>query len=355
MHNLSGVFLEEGEKKVIEGNTYFSFSVIYPKKTRVYYVEKEEEYKSWISSIKKAIGYSNLNDNYEIKQKLGNGKFGVVKLGIHKETGRKVAIKTINKNNMSIEDQGLVKTEIEILKICQHPNIIKLYDVYENVDNIYISKIFYFILVMEYCSGGDLFGYIEQRGFKLPEVRACELIYKLSLAINYLHSYGITHRDLKPENILMSDNTDTADLKLLDFGLSKIIGPNETCTEPYGTLSYVAPEVLMEKPYNKSVDCWTIGIVTYLLLCGCLPFDDENSEKEIARQTINDPTPFPGLLWKKLSSESKKFVENLLSKNPSERMNIKQVLDHPWIKNNMKNFGLKEKGDSFKLVVSSFD
>lgn len=140
MHNLSGVFLEEGEKKVIEGNTYFSFSVVYPKKTRVYYVEKEEEYKSWINSIKKAIGYNNLNDSYEIKQKLGNGKFGVVKLGIHKETGRKVAIKTINKNNMSLEDQGLVKTEIEILKVCQHPNIIKLYDVYENVDNIYISK-----------------------------------------------------------------------------------------------------------------------------------------------------------------------------------------------------------------------
>lgn len=140
MHNLSGVFLEEGEKKVIEGNTYFSFSVVYPKKTRVYYVEKEEEYKSWINSIKKAIGYNNLNDSYEIKQKLGNGKFGVVKLGIHKETGRKVAIKTINKNNMSLEDQGLVKTEIEILKVCQHPYIIKLYDVYENVDNIYISK-----------------------------------------------------------------------------------------------------------------------------------------------------------------------------------------------------------------------
>ncbi len=140
MHNLSGVFLEECEKKVIEGNTYFSFSVVYPKKTRVYYVEKEEEYKSWINSIKKAIGYNNLNDSYEIKQKLGNGKFGVVKLGIHKETGRKVAIKTINKNNMSLEDQGLVKTEIEILKVCQHPNIIKLYDVYENVDNIYISK-----------------------------------------------------------------------------------------------------------------------------------------------------------------------------------------------------------------------
>jgi serine/threonine protein kinase len=92
------------------------------------------------------------------------------------------------------------------------------------------------ILVMEYCSGGDLFSYIEQRGFRLPEKRACELVNKLAMAISYLHSYGIAHRDLKPENILMTDNTDTADMRLLDFGLSKIIGPNETCTEPYGTL-----------------------------------------------------------------------------------------------------------------------
>ena len=89
---------------------------------------------------------------------------------------------------------------------------------------------------MEYCSGGDLFSYIEQRGFKLQEKRACELIQKLTKAIAYLRSYGITHRDLKPENILMTDNSDTADLRLLDFGLSKIIGPNEFCTEPYGTL-----------------------------------------------------------------------------------------------------------------------
>jgi serine/threonine protein kinase len=89
---------------------------------------------------------------------------------------------------------------------------------------------------MEYCAGGDLFSYIEKRGFKLSEPRAANLIHKLSAAVFYLHSYGIAHRDLKPENILMTDNTEEADLKLLDFGLSKIIGPSETCSEPFGTL-----------------------------------------------------------------------------------------------------------------------
>ena len=89
---------------------------------------------------------------------------------------------------------------------------------------------------MEFCSGGDLFSYIEKRGFKLPEPRAAQLIHKLATSIFFLHSYGIAHRDLKPENILMTDNNDDADIRLLDFGLSKIIGPNETCTEPFGTL-----------------------------------------------------------------------------------------------------------------------
>ena len=136
---------------------------------------------------------------------------------------------------MTNQDLELVKTEIDVLKIAQHPNIIRLYDIFENAEFIYISKIF-LNLVMEHCAGGDLFSYIEKRGFRLPEPRAAALIHKLATAIFYIHSYGITHRDLKPENILMTDNTEEADIKLLDFGLSKIIGPNETCTEPFGTL-----------------------------------------------------------------------------------------------------------------------
>jgi serine/threonine protein kinase len=140
-----------------------------------------------------------------------------------------------------------------------------------------------FFLVMEYCPGGDLFSYMEKRDFKIPEHRAASLVHKLMTAIYFLHSFGIVHRDIKPENVMMTDSTDESDIRLLDFGLSKIIGPNETCVEPFGTLAYVAPEVLLERPYNKSVDIWSLGIVTYLLLTGCLPFDDEKSEKEVAR------------------------------------------------------------------------
>ena len=306
MHNLSGVFLKEETKTTIDGVEFFTFSVVYPKKVRYYFVDNEEEYKRWVISIKRATGYVELTDIYDVKEKLGNGKFGLVRLGINKQTGQKVAIKIMNKKDMNNQDLELVRTEIEILKICQHPYIIRLLDIFENIDYIYI--------IMEHCSGGDLFSYIEKRGFKLPEIRACQLIHKLCCAIFYVHAYGIAHRDLKPENILMTDCTDEADIRLLDFGLSKITGPTQFCNEPYGTLSYVAPEVLLEQPYTKAVDLWSIGITTYLLLAGSLPFDDEHSEREIARQTIHDPVHW-GSIWKKLSTEAKSFVESKIFSN----------------------------------------
>lgn len=137
---------------------------------------------------------------------------------------------------MSIKELELQKREIEVLKICQHPNVIRLLDVFENPEYIFI--------VLEYCAGGDLFHYLDKRDFKVTEDLARYIAHQIAAAIYYLHSYGISHRDLKLENILMSDNTDLAELKLVDFGLSKMLGPKETTTDPFGTLSYVAPEVL---------------------------------------------------------------------------------------------------------------
>ena len=322
MHNLSGVFINEENPKVVNGKKFFCFSVTYPKKTRYYYIEKEDEYKTWVEKLKLATGYTNLLDLYEVKEKLGNGKFGLIKLGINKKTGQKVAIKIMSKKDMTNQDLELVRTEIEILKICQHPNIIELYEVFENAS--------YFYIIMEYCSGGDLFSYLEQRNFRLPEEQACKFMHKMCAAIYYCHSYGIAHRDLKPENVLMTSNKEDADLRILDFGLSKIIGPDEKCTEPYGTLSYVAPEVLLDEPYGKEVDLWSLGVITYLMLSGSLPFDDKHDEEEIARKTVAEPPPYKGSIWKKISPEAKDFIKKLLEKDPKKRMNIKEALQHEW-------------------------
>ena len=323
MHNLSGAYIKDEGPVKIKERKLFCFNIIFPGKEKRYYVSNEKEYNKWIEAIRKIVHYSNFHELYDIRETLGKGKFGLVKLGIHKETGRKVAVKIINKQIVDDIDIQQVKSEIDILKIAKHPNIIKLYDVFENEHFIFI--------IMEYCPGGDLFFYIEKRGFKLKEYFAAQIIYKLCTSLFFLHQYGIVHRDLKPENILMTDKTDNADIRLVDFGLGKIIGPGEECNEPFGTFSYVAPEILLGKTYNFKVDMFGIGIIAYLLLAGFLPFDDENSEKEIARQTVYEPTPFPPEIWKTISKEAKSFVENLLDKNPDKRMNIKEALEHKWI------------------------
>ena len=338
MHNLSGVFIKKGDDFEFEGKKYLSIVILY-KNEKSYFFDNEADFKVWFEKLNQAIQNKSLFDKYEVKQKIGKGKFGLVKCGLNKETKKPVAIKIMAKKNMDKSDLELAKVEIDILKIGQHPNIIKLYDIYENESYIYI--------IMEYCSGGDLLSYFEYNEYELPETKVCEIIHKLSMAIYYLHSYGIVHRDLKPENILMTDLSPQADIRLLDFGLSKIIGNEEKCTEPYGTLSFVAPEVLQGKPYDKSVDLWSIGIITFLLLCGYLPFDDKHSEREIARQTIQDPVPFEEKIWERYSPEAKTFVDGLLQKKPEKRYSIKEVLEHPWIKK-MDKVPEKRKDDKNK-------
>ena len=340
MHNLSGVYIKDEGAVTISNRKLYCFNIIFPTKERKYYLQDESEYIKWVEAIRKVVHYSNISELYEIKGNLGKGKFGQVKLGIHKESGKQVAIKIINKKYVEDMEFEQIKSEIDILKIAKHPNIIKLYDVFENEKYIYI--------IMEYCPGGDLFSYIEKRDFKIKEERAAEIIHKLCTAVYFLHQYGIVHRDLKPENILMMDQTDNADIRLVDFGLGKMLGPGEKCDEPFGTFSYVAPEVLQEKPYDFKVDLFAIGIITYLLVAGFLPFDDEDSEKEIARQTVYDPTPFPKKIWDNISQEAKMFVDNLLSKDPEKRMNLQEVLQHKWLIKFCKKNENRKEGNVFE-------
>ena len=154
-------------------------------------------------------------------------------------------------------------------------------------------------------------------------------------ALYYVHSFGVIHRDIKPENIMMFNPTEDSDIRLVDFGLSKIMGPNEKCTENYGTLNYIAPEVLLDQPYDMSADSWSLGIVVYLLITGCLPFDDVD-QREVIRQIIYDPVPFPKYIWTNYSQEAKSFVNSLLQRDPSKRMNMMEALEHSWIKKHEK-------------------
>ena len=175
-------------------------------------------------------------------------------------------------------DESLIeqtKNEINILKMCQHPNIMGFYEVFENSDHIF--------LVLEYLSGGNLFTYINEHNFSITENNARRYITSITKAINYMHMYGIIHRDIKPENIILEDNKDDSQVKIGDFGFAKMLRPDTLATDTVGTLCYVAPEILLGSKYGMSVDMWSLGVMTYLLLTGYMPFNINLSDKGIIK------------------------------------------------------------------------
>ena len=351
MHNLSGLFFKEEPTKIINSIPYYSFSILFPNKTRTYFCDNNSEYEHWAKSLKIATNYSNILEIYKISEVLGSGSFSLVKMAINQVTKQKVAVKIMDKKMMSSTRLESARTEIEIMKICQHPNIIHYIDSYENEDFIYIF--------MEYCEGGTFFEFLKKRNFILKEELAVSIVHKMCMAVYYFHSYGITHRDLKPENILMTSEDDNADIRILDFGLGKIIGPNEKCSEPYGTIIYCAPEIILDYPYTKNVDSWSLGVITYIMLYGRLPFWDKDRSKLSLKVTKANPVykPYGNM---HISDEAKNFIQNLLIKDQYKRMSIKQALEHKWFQKYNKDFVKfrclnKDKKNIFELYTSLYN
>ena len=324
VHNLCDVFIKEGNPSNYNGKYLYCFSIIYPEKERKYYTEDKKDYQSWIKYLRKATDYEDLYKSYEMKDIICKGRYGTIRVGYHKIKKRFVAIKIINKKAMSKEDMENIRNQINILKIVTDEFVLKLLDIIENESYLYIMT--------ELCKGGDLYSYLNQRSFKISEEKAAKLVYKLAKSVSFLHTLGIIHRDLKPENILMTDMTDDADIRISDFCICKRLEPNETTKEIVGTLGYMAPEVLMGKDYNFSADVWSIGIITYLLLTGYLPFDDEGEDKEVIRKTLFESIPFYNDSWKNVSSKAKEFIRKILKKDKEERITIDGILSDPWIK-----------------------
>lgn len=330
MHNLSGSYVTDvdKERKIVDNKELFSFSIIFSNKTRVYLTDSLEAAISWIAALKSAIGYQNFADRYDMQSKtLGEGKFGLVKLGIHKKTGENVAIKIIKKQSMTPKDQELVKSEIDIMRMCKHTNIVRMLDHFEDNEFIFI--------IMEYLAGGTLANYLEHTPIDdLTEKDAGIITYQIAKALEYLHQFGIIHRDLKPENIMIKGKLPYPaldSLKVMDFGLSKVLGPNERVTDGYGTLTYVAPEVLTRKPYNKHVDIWSLGVIVYYTLSGTFPFDDaSNDEEVIAKKTVFNELKFNHKSWVTRTPSVKDFVLKSMTKDMEKRAKIGDLVNHPW-------------------------
>uniref|UniRef100_A0A7S2LES8 non-specific serine/threonine protein kinase n=1 Tax=Zooxanthella nutricula TaxID=1333877 RepID=A0A7S2LES8_9DINO len=251
---------------------------------------------------------------------LGEGTNGIVRRGTRKSTGVVRAIKAVQKRHM--QDVRAFKQEIQVMKMMDHPNIIKLYEIFENSNKMY--------LVMELCTGGELFDRILKAG-QFTEHEAAVVMQQIFRAVCYLHDMNITHRDLKPENFLFLHEGPIEEnvLKLIDFGLSCHLQPGEFHRQVVGTPQYVAPQVLSRK-YDKRCDMWSCGVIMYTLLSGKAAFGGKN-EQEVLNKVRNGYVSLAGPAWEHVSPEAKNLIRALLKRNPSNRLTADQALDHAWL------------------------
>lgn len=260
------------------------------------------------------------NANYKLGEVLGQGAYSTVKLAIHKYKHTKVAVKIVNRQDLSTADEDLLKQEVSIMQRLQHNHIIQLFDFFEE------EKFYY--LVLEYMDGGELFDRIVKKT-SYNEKEARDVVRILVDALNYCHSKGIVHRDLKPENLLLTSKSDDANLKIADFGFAIQENGNFLSTQ-CGTPGYIAPEILERKPYGREVDMWSIGVITYILLGGYPPFHDDNMRKLFKKIKKGEFT-FHVEYWKNISTEAKDLISGLLTVDTKKRLTAQDVLKHPWL------------------------
>ncbi|KAM2157344.1 hypothetical protein ACFX1R_042929 [Malus domestica] len=283
-------------------------------------------------SLDKSFGYGkNFGAKYGLGKEVGRGHFGHTCSGRGKKGELKdqpVAVKIISKAKMttaiSIED---VRREVKILKaLSGHKHLVKFYDACEDANNVYI--------VMELCEGGELLDRILSRGGRYAEEDAKHIVVQILSVVAFCHLQGVVHRDLKPENFLFATRSEDADMKLIDFGLSDFIRPDERLNDIVGSAYYVAPEVL-HRSYSLEGDIWSIGVITYILLCGSRPFW-ARTESGIFRAVLRADPSFDDLPWPTMSLEAKDFVRRLLNKDYRKRMTAVQALCHPWLRDDSR-------------------
>jgi len=261
-----------------------------------------------------------VTDVYEFEEILGEGAFSSVVLATKNDSKKQYAIKLIDKSKIIDEIQRQrVDREIAILKTCNHPNIVKLVDVFESDDEI--------SMVMELMHGGDLFDRIASKGV-FTEEEARDAMYSIISAVDYLHDRSLVHRDIKPENLLYSMKDGHSLLKLSDFGLSKQSNDAEGLETPCGTIAYTAPEITHNKLYRKGVDIWSCGCILYFMLFGRPPFYSD-SEEEIYEMVSEGSWVYPDKPF--VSDAAKELIGYMLEKDPGRRLTAKQALTHPWV------------------------
>ena len=415
MHHLTNnTILIKNKKQKYKKVIFYSLSIVNQNEKHTFYFDKEDIYISWYKHLQKSILFRNIEDIFILGEKIKSDKMQTLRNIEFKEDmsnyyymhnnaiidqEKKLICTQISKagKNYQKKVNESIFNQISSYTICYHKNFPKLIDIFQDEK--------YFYIIIEKTNDINILEFLRKLDIHNPlkeEKKICEMIHQILIAIYYLHKMGIIHRNIKPDNLLpyiqsksqnesfssknsysdsnnssnssknsktdnnINDENKFSNIKLIDLSLAKFLNINETIKEPYGTVGYISPEMLLDKSYDFKIDEWSIGIMTYLLLCGKLPFSDEYSEREIARQTIHEKQSFEQPKWEKISKEAKDFINKLLIKDPEKRMNVKKALVHPWIKKyypqivkkRMKNINDKatfDEGYEFESFSSPID
>ncbi|XP_045624840.1 serine/threonine-protein kinase D3 isoform X2 [Procambarus clarkii] len=251
---------------------------------------------------------------------LGSGQFGIVYGGVHRKSSRAVAIKVIDKLRFPTKQEAALKNEVAILQNLSNPGVVNLERMFETPERIFV--------VMEKLKGDMLEMILSSERGKLSERITKFIIYQILAALKHLHSKNIVHCDLKPENVLLSSASDFPQVKLCDFGFARIIGEKSFRRSVVGTPAYLAPEVLRNKGYNRSLDMWSVGVITYVSLSGTFPF---NEDEDINDQIQNAAFMYPPNPWKEISQEAIDLITNLLQVKQRKRLTVDKSLAHLWL------------------------
>lgn len=259
------------------------------------------------------------------KKKLGEGSYGQVVRGVSIATGAERAIKAIDITK--IKDPKRFQQEINIQMELDHPNIVKLYETFKDGRRVY--------LVMELCTGGELFDRIveeaeKHEGSAFSERDVAIYMQQILGAMLYLHSHSYVHRDIKPENFLLQNREKSAEIKVIDFGLAKAYDGVTPMKTKAGTPYYVAPQVLIGNGYDEKCDIWSCGVICYILLCGYPPFYGD-ADDEILRRVKRGSFDFPSPDWDAMSKDVKDFITKMLTFEPSARPSADDLFKHPWL------------------------
>jgi len=322
---LLGCFVRANKPEIINGESLSSFTLFYQNEiTNTFYHRDSNMNCLWVKTIRDSIDYRNVFDSYKLFSQIAEGSFGRVFYSKEITTGKEFAIKILDKETNKHNNWQAIKGEIDIMKIANHPRIVKYIDNFEN-------SAFSFI-VMEYLKHGSLNSYLIKKHFKLKERTIASIAFQTAISLQYLHRFGIIHRDLKPDNILISNiQGNDIEVKLTDFGFGKILGEKENAKEKCGTLAFSAPELLSSKPYDFSVDVWSLGINIFYMITGDVPFKKSKDRKDYLFDVCNSEVKFPSKFFH-ISDDAKELILRCLVKDPLKRITTDEFVNHAWVK-----------------------